>query len=229
MKTGLRLQKIAQMITGRYDHIWDCCCDHGLLGFNLLKAEAAQTIHFVDIVPVLLAQIAVTLEHHWQGGQQAWQVHCIDAGKLPLSEFSTHAATDKHLIIIAGIGGELVIKLIQSLLPLSENHLIEFILCPVHHNYKVRQFLIDNKLALLDEALVFENGRGYEIVHVACKSNKNCKIAHPLSAVGSLMWDFTDPLHLNYLQKTIGHYQRIAKNSDVDAQLILEQYLTLLI
>ncbi|MFT6987298.1 MAG: tRNA (adenine22-N1)-methyltransferase [Psychromonas sp.] len=218
MKTGLRLQKIEQIITRRYDHIWDCCCDHGLLGFNLLKAQAAQTVHFIDIVPALLTQIENTLQNHWQGDRQAWQVHCIDAGVLPITACSTQPETDTHLIIIAGIGGELLIELMQSLLLLSENHPIEFILCPVHHNYKVRQFLINNKLGLLNEALVFENGRGYEIVHVSCNSGQ------PLSAVGSIMWDFSDPLHRNYLHKTIGHYQRIAKNPNADVTSILKQY-----
>lgn len=224
MKTGLRLQKIAQMISRRYDHIWDCCCDHGLLGFNLLKAQAAQTVHFVDIVPALLVQIETTLQQHWQGEPQAWQLHCIDAGQLPLAAFSTQAETDKHLIIIAGIGGDLVTELLHSLLPLSAAYLIEFILCPVHHNYKVRQFLIDNKFTLLNEALVFENGRGYEIVHVACKSGKSGASGQPLSAVGSIMWDFSDPLHLGYLDKTIRHYQRIARNTEAQSNHILAQY-----
>ncbi len=218
MKIGRRLQQIEQMVEKQYDHIWDCCCDHGLLGFNLLKAQVAQTIHFVDIVPDLLVQIEKTLQRHWLGAEQTWLVHCLDAGKLPIRQFSIKPETDKHLIIIAGIGGELLIELMQSLLPVCANYHVEFILCPVHHNYKLRQFLIDNQLGLLNECLVFENSRSYEILHLSPASSQ------PLSAVGSIMWDLTDPLHLNYLDKTIKHYQRIAKNPNAHVKSIINQY-----
>ena len=218
VKIGRRLQQIEKMICRQYTHIWDCCCDHGLLGFSLLNAQSAQTIHFVDIVPELLKQIEHTLQKHWQGDKQGWQVHSIDAGKLPFKQFSSNPKRDKHLIIIAGIGGDLMIELLQSQLRLSADYHVEYILCPVHHNYKVRQFLMKNHFALLDEALVFENKRGYEILHVSRDA------AQPLSAVGSIMWDFSNPLHHDYLQKTIAHYQRIAKNPNMDVANIINHY-----
>lgn len=218
VKIGKRLQQIEQMISKQYTHIFDCCCDHGLLGFRLLNAQIAQTVHFVDIVPELLAQIEQTLHKYWQGEKQSWQVHCMDAGKLPLNLFSAEPQTDKHLVIIAGVGGELMIELLQSLLPLSAHYNIEYILCPVHHNYKVRQFLIKNHFALLNESLVFENKRGYEVLHVSLDA------ALPLSLVGSIMWDFSNPLHLDYLHKTIAHYQRIAQKPSMDVTRIINHY-----
>ena len=218
LKTGLRLQQIQKMLTKHYDHIWDCCCDHGLLGFNLLNAQMAQHVHFVDIVPELLTEIRHTLEKHWQGPQHAWHVHCIDVAKLPIKDFSIADKTDRHLIIIAGIGGELLIELLQSLLPFCANYHLEFILCPVHHNYKLRQFLIAHDFGLIDERLVFENKRGYEILHVSRE------IARPLSLVGDKMWDFSDLQHASHLQKTLGHYQRIAKNPHLDVTDIINHY-----
>lgn len=218
LKTGLRLQQIQQMLTRRYDHIWDCCCDHGLLGFNLLDAKMAEHVHFVDIVPELLSEIRQTLEKHWQGPQNAWHVHCIDVAQLPIKDFSLADQGDRHLIIIAGIGGELVIELLRSLLTLCSDYHLEFILCPVHHNYKVRQFLIAHNFALIDERLVFENKRGYEILHVSRE------IGSLLSPVGEQMWDLNDFEHARYLQKTIEHYQRIAKNPHQDVTNIINHY-----
>jgi tRNA (adenine22-N1)-methyltransferase len=218
LKTGRRLQQIEQMITKHYDHIWDCCCDHGLLGFSLLNAQVAETVHFVDIVPDLMTDIEGKLQNHWQGSQQAWQVHCLDAAELPLKQL---AQTDKHLIIIAGIGGELLIEIMRALLPLCTSDQIEFVLCPVHHNYKVRQFLIAHQLGLINESLVAENKRFYELLHVSRQSLK------ALSSVGSVMWDFNNPMHRKYLDKTIHHYQRSTQNSSVDAHAILNQYLSL--
>lgn len=219
---GHRLQQIQKMISRQYTHIFDCCCDHGLLGFSLLNEQIAQTVHFVDIVPELLKQIEHTLQKHWQGDKQSWQVHCIDAGELPIRQFSSNPQTDNHLIVIAGVGGELMVELLQSLQPLTAEYHIEYLLCPVHHNYKVRQFLIKNHFALLDESLVFENKRGYEILHVSIDA------AEPLSPVGSIMWDFSNPSHLDYLQRTIAHYQRIAKSPSMDVAGIINQYQELL-
>lgn len=223
VKIGRRLQEIEAMISSQYTHIWDCCCDHGLLGFSLLNAQAAQTIHFVDIVPELLNQIRETLYKYWKGDDAGWQVHCIDAGKLPLKQFSSQPKTDKHLIIIAGIGGDLLIELLHSLQPLCGSYHIEFILCPVHHNYKVRQFLMANHFALHNETLAFENKRGYEILHVSRQASE------PLSAVGSKMWDLSNPSHRQYLNKTIAHYQRIAKNPNIDVMTIIKDYQQLLV
>ncbi len=223
VKMGRRLRQIEKMISRPYTHIWDCCCDHGLLGLSLLDAQLAQRVHFVDIVPELLQQIERTLDTHWQGDRQSWQVHCIDAGKLPLKQFSVNPKIDKHLLIIAGIGGDLMIELLQSQRAFSADYQVEYILCPVHHNYKVRQFLIAQQFALIDEALVFENKRGYEVLHVSLDGQRR------LSAAGSIMWDFTNPLHLDYLQKTIAHYQRMAKNPSMEVAGIINDYQQLLL
>jgi tRNA (adenine22-N1)-methyltransferase len=222
VKMGLRLQQIAKMNDKRYTHIWDCCCDHGLLGCSLLHAQAAQTVHFVDIVPELLQSIEERLYKHWKGSDKSWQVHCLNAGKLPFKEYTCNPQTDTHLVIIAGVGGELMVELLQSLLSVSADYQIEYILCPVHHNYKVRNFLIKNHFSLHNEALVFENKRGYEVLHVSGTA------LIPLSAVGSLMWNWDNPLHFDYLQRTIDHYQRMAKNPSMDVEAIIKQYRQLL-
>ena len=222
IKLSQRLQQIEKLISTPYTHIWDCCCDHGLLGLSLLNAQCAKTVHFVDIVPDLLDHIEQTLEKYWQGDRQRWQVHCVNAQALPIAQYTRDPHTDKHLIIIAGVGGELMIELLESLCEVSSQYNAEFILCPVHHNYKVRSFLIENHFALINESLVFENKRGYEILHVSTVA------LCALSAVGSNMWDLANPQHLEHLQKTIAHYQRIAKNPSSDVSAIINQYQALL-
>lgn len=50
------------MVTSEYTHIWDCCCDHGLLGAALLSRQAGSYIHFVDIVPELMSELKNKLQ-----------------------------------------------------------------------------------------------------------------------------------------------------------------------
>ncbi|ABM03588.1 S-adenosylmethionine-dependent methyltransferase [Psychromonas ingrahamii 37] len=223
IKMSRRLQQIDAMISQSYQHIWDCCCDHGFLGLSLLKRQAADTVHFVDIVPALLRQLESDLKIHYGQVQNRsrWNVHCSDVINLPLTSVSENPESDKHLIIIAGVGGELSIELMTAILSQFSNYPLEFILCPVHHNYKVREFLISRQLGLIAESLIIENKRGYEILHVALN------VTEPITRVGSKMWDFSQKEHIDYLQKSIKHYQRIAKNPQQDVQAIITQYQSL--
>lgn len=223
IKMSRRLQKINTMIGQSYQHIWDCCCDHGLLGLSLLQRQAADTVHFVDIVPQLLTPLAFDLKTHYGQAQMRWHVHCTDVINLPLAKVSENPESDTHLIIIAGVGGELIIELLTAILSKFKHYRLEFILCPVHHHYKVREFLISRQLGLIAESLIIENKRGYEILHVALN------VTQPVSRVGSKMWDFSQQVHIDCLQKRIKHYQRIASNPGQKVQFIINEYQKLLL
>lgn len=201
MKISQRLKLIESMVINRYDHIWDCCCDHGLLGAKLLDNHRASVVHFVDVVPDLMRSVGEKLERYYpfaQGEQPRWQVHCLDAALLPL------ASKDKsQLIIIAGVGGELLISLVNAILAAHPQHKLEFILCPVQHTFEVRKALSQLNLGLIDEHLLEENRRFYEVLHVSTFSQLQ------VSLVGNKMWDLTRSLDQRYLQKTLSHYQRI--------------------
>ena len=205
------------MIRKNYDHIWDCCCDHGFTGMRLLKRQAAATIHFVDIVDELIHNLTKTLQSFSAdiAPGTSWEAHCLDTAKLPL------AKDDSHLIIIAGVGGDLLINFMQSILAAHPQHNLEFILCPVHHNYKVRQELRAMGLGLIYEHLEKENKRLYEVMHVSKKSDE------ALSCVGSKMWDLSLKDHREYLDRTLTHYQRMLKNNCLDVAKIITDYKSL--
>jgi len=217
VKLGKRLTALEASVQSGYDHIWDCCCDHGLLGFQLLEHRKANTIHFVDIVPQLLMEIEDKLTRFYHGEAQ-WQVHCLDVALLPLQTDKN----DKHLIIIAGVGGLLMIELLSKLLPITKGGNVEFILSPVHHNYQLRAFLQGQGCGLIDEFIVSENRRFYEVLHIdaAVQSGSD----NVVSLVGDKMWNLDDPEHQSYLKQTIAHYQRMANNPNLDVAEILNAY-----
>ncbi|MBL4913493.1 tRNA (adenine(22)-N(1))-methyltransferase TrmK [Shewanella schlegeliana] len=226
LKISQRLQHINTMINDHYDHIWDCCCDHGLLGAALLKRKAADNLHFVDVVPSLMHEVKQKLQRFHPDAelskqtalahdQSHWQVHCLDVAKLALA-----TKEQRQLIIIAGVGGELTIELVQQIMARHPQHSLEFILCPVHHIYKVRTAMQQLGLGLVDEQLMQENKRFYEILHLSTASQV------PLSPVGSSMWDLSRELDRDYLQKSVKHYQRIEQGllkAQQNGQLSAEQ------
>ncbi|MFB2636918.1 tRNA (adenine(22)-N(1))-methyltransferase TrmK [Shewanella bicestrii] len=266
MKISQRLQQINRMVGPGYDHIWDCCCDHGLLGMLLLQRNAAPKVHFVDCVAPLMQQLSLELARFFPQqpisnpqnateqttDAQEWQVHCLDVAALPLAQYGKQA---KHLVIIAGVGGELLVELVRSIVANqqsqsdahsgndSSNHdlsqgarQLEFILCPVHHNYHVRSALAELGLSLKDEYLLEENQRFYEILHLtqantSSKTNASSKTAEavvPLSATGSIMWQGLDADKTRqakrYLDQTIGHYQRIPEHRMPNKPQIVAAY-----
>ncbi|GGY84596.1 SAM-dependent methyltransferase [Cellvibrio zantedeschiae] len=222
MKLGKRLEQIKSMVTPHYDHIWDCCCDHGLLGAALLAQRNAPHIHFVDVVPELMQQLHEKLTRFFPQDSQSiprWQVHTLDVSKLPLLEFS-----GKHLVIIAGVGGDLMCDLVTAIHRNNPNCEIDFLLCPVHHNYTLRQQLIALDLRLKTECLLAENNRYYEILWVTTNKNTTSKIG----AVGTSLWHSNDPAQRkiaeDYLRRTISHYRRVEQNNPSESKPILEAY-----
>jgi tRNA (adenine22-N1)-methyltransferase len=221
LKLSNRLQAIEQMVTSQYDHVWDCCCDHGFLGSALLSRSEANTVHFVDIVPQLMTELESKLQRFYLNS--TWETHCLDVAKLPLAQY-----LGKHLIIIAGIGGDLMIEFIEAIYKSHKDLNIDFLLCPVHHQFSLRQTLIARDFSLKGEKLIEENRRFYEILLVSMTSDEN-KSVNP---VGDIIWQSTSSHQSNtaqrYLTKTLNHYQRIQQGAHQgktnDVQHIIDAY-----
>lgn len=211
MKLSSRLDTIKNKVTKHYDHIWDCCCDHGQLGTALLASQPKSVIHFVDVVDELMVELESQLQKHASNVSSQWQVHCMDVAQLPI------VPNKKNLIIIAGVGGDLLIELMRSIQSRNSDIELEFILCPVLHNYMVRCELIEMGFGLISETLVKENKRFYEVIHVSNQA------AISLTNIGSEMWDLSDSDHQEYLNKTISHYQRMEANPKC-VRRVSEQY-----
>ena len=222
IKLGKRLQQIEAMVTEHYDHIWDCCCDHGLLGAALLARQAAPHIHFVDQVPELMHELEYKLAQFYPTTAESyshWKTHCLDVKTLPLNAFN-----GRHLVIIAGVGGELMTELVRTIYQNNPTLDIDFLLCPVHHQFTLRQQLIEFDFSLKNEILITENQRFYEILLVSTSDNSHAKI----HAAGTLIWQSSTPqqskIAADYLQKTLAHYNRIQLNPEAAIQPIIDAY-----
>lgn len=219
LKLSKRLNQIVQLVEPGYSHIWDCCCDHGLLGTALLNNDAAPNIHFVDIVESLVSAVESKLQRFYSHVPSAWHVHCLDVAKLPLNQY-----TGKHLVIIAGVGGDLIAEFVQAIHQQYPTLDIDFILCPVHHQFKLRYVLNQSNFGLKDEALVKDNHRFYEVIYVSSLPNSHAKV----SLVGEKIWRATDEeqarLSREYLDKTLNHYNRILQGNKKDVAEIVESY-----
>jgi tRNA (adenine22-N1)-methyltransferase len=207
------------MVASGYTHIWDCCCDHGFLGAALLSRQAAKNIHFVDIVPDLMAEVEGKLKRFYSDSVSMWKTHCLDVAKLPLEEYE-----GKHLIIIAGVGGDLMLQFIDAIYQKHSSLNLDFLLCPVHHQYALRQKLIGLNFSFKQEILVEENQRFYEVILVSSTHDNTA----PISPVGNTIWQSQSTeqnlMIEKYLAKTLNHYQRIQQGNSSDVEHILQAY-----
>ncbi|MGR5528912.1 tRNA (adenine(22)-N(1))-methyltransferase [Vibrio alfacsensis] len=219
MKLSKRLNQIVQLVEPNYTHIWDCCCDHGLLGTALLNSDIAPNIHFVDIVEPLVSAVESKLQRFYSDTSAAWHVHCLDVATLPL-----HQYPGKHLVIIAGVGGDLIAEFVEAIHQQYPTLDIDFILCPVHHQFKLRHVLNQRNFGLKDEVLVKENHRFYEIIYVSSQQSSQAKV----SLVGDKIWlaanEEQTRLSREYLDKTLNHYNRILQGNKKDVAQIVESY-----
>lgn len=223
MKLSKRLKYIAQLVTSDYDHIWDCCCDHGLLGTALLNTQAAPNIHFVDIVPTITENLATKLARYYDQSETKWNVHCLDVSKLPIKQH-----TGKHLVIIAGIGVDLMNKFITDIQANNPKVYLEFILCPVNEQIVLRNKLIELNFTLIKEVLVEENRRFYEVLFVSNPHVTTNIETKKIINVGQDIWHPTNINEFNtakkYLSKTITHYEKVALSKNINDENIINAY-----
>ena len=227
MKLNKRLLALSKMVKQPYQVVWDCCCDHGLLGFKILADGIVKRVHFVDIVPDIIAELNIKLtkfSHHLPSDIQ-WQTFCGDVTHLSLIDNSDLLQKQvqtlpKQLVIISGVGGELMVEMIEKLVSRYQGQNIDYLLCPVQHTYKLRRKLVALDFKLKKEQLIIENKRGYELLLI------NQTEGGLLSSTGNELWQ-KESSHEQYLLNLITHYQRITKMneaSDLLNQSALKDY-----
>lgn len=195
----------------QYQHIWDMCCDHGHIGISLLTKNLGCQIHFVDQVATIMQQLQGQLERFF-ARQQNWHVHTQDAASIRFTP------KEKHLVIIAGVGGHNTSMLINQMLQHAHVDDIDFLVCPVHQLWGVRHTLIEHHYQLITEQILQENRRFYEVIHVSQAGMQS------IATTGSLLWQHNPDLSQQYLQRLIDHYQRISSSGCDKSSNILKAY-----
>ncbi len=210
------------MVTPGYTHIWDCCCDHGLLGAELLSHQAAEHVHFVDVLPELIDQLTNRLQRFYSHAHAAWHTHCLDVASLPLEQYA-----GKQLVIIAGVGGTLMTRFIQAIHQRQPEARFDYLLCPVHQEFGLRQQLISLGYRLKQETLVKDNQRFYEVLLVSTMQAQK-GVRSNISPVGDAIWHADTPEQVrnaqDYRHKTLKHYQNVQRGNSEDVRHIIDAY-----
>ena len=175
-----------------------------------MAEHPSSQVHFVDVVQHLIDEIEIRLASVPQKNGLA---QCSDVAMINL-----HEGKD-HLVIIAGVGGDLLLEMVRSILSrhssLMKTNRLDFILCPVRQLHKVRAGLNPLKLGLVSEQIVRDKDVFYEVITVSNRSS--CEVA----LVGDRMWDLSLDDHRSYRDTMMAHYQ---KQPSDDAKQLLALY-----
>lgn len=191
---GLRLNAIFELVTEvqqkePYQYIWDCCCDHGYLGIKILRHDLCEKLVFVDQLPHIIEQLTNRLAPFSTGKHE---LITADAGDLVFD------SKNRHLVILAGVGGECIIEIIREIESNHPDAQIDYIFCPSSRHNLLREYLSSQALGLLFERIVCEKRRCYEIIYVQGKAEPGLL---PTVSLTCDLWDMNNIDHQQYLKK----------------------------
>lgn len=208
-----RIEFICNLIPEGDQAVWDLCCDHGLLGKQLLQKEKRGKVHFVDCVPSIMNKLEDELSLMSFDSKERFKCHTRDAHGVQLE-----GAHDT--VAICGVGGQLAKSLVKSILEVNKDFCGSFIISAHYHMYDLRKSLSQLGLMLESEYIINDNSRFYEVIHVSFQGEK------VISPTGSEMWNFQREIDCEYFRKLISHYERKAHSSK-SAKKIMNDYLDL--
>lgn len=203
VKISKRIETIARSINPEFPEVWDLCCDHGKIGTHILKSypkEQILTVHFNDKLVHQIDSLRMKLSRDY--GERV-QLHSRDARQLKISSL-------KASIIIAGIGGDLMLSILESLFQIIDYKNYCWVLSPHSKQLKVRAYLREKNLKLDNEELIFDSGVYYQILTLQGDGKGP-------SNFGENWWGKPSEVILNYYSKELkyltlknkktGHFQ----------------------
>lgn len=166
-KLSSRLQTLLKMTPGEVEVVWDICCDHGYYGRELLKAqgeshrEQLTQVHLLDQVPDIIEKLKLETRLEQRHYSIQPMIHEADA-----SLFNFPKSESCELYCIAGVGSNTIISILDHILTLNSSNALSskyFLLGPHRHNFKLRQFLLQQNMGIQEEVMVMENGHFREL------------------------------------------------------------------
>lgn len=158
---NLRLQMIANYIETE-DCLADIGCDHGYLGIIALN-KGVKVIQLIDNKKGPLDSAMHNLKKY-----QSTDNNII----FTLSSGLDHLSENVNTIVMAGMGGHLIIKLLNENL-IKAKKLNKIIIQANSEISNVRKFLDDNRFKIINESIVCDKHKFYEII--VCKYDNEYK------------------------------------------------------
>ena len=200
MKLTDRLLKIASLVT-EGKKVADIGTDHGYIPVYLLNQGKVPYAILADVNKGPLENARGEVRHN----------KLLDKVDLRLgSGIEVLEKGEVDEVIIAGMGGILISELLEAKLEVAHS-VDKLILQPMQAQNELRKYLLNNGFEILDEVLVKEDFRIYEII-IAKYTGKNTVVSDDIYyEVGTKLIENKDPLLNEFIDKKIYMYNSIIK------------------
>ena len=198
MKLTDRLLKIASLVS-EGKRVADIGTDHGYIPVYLLNKGTVPFAILADVNKGPLENARKEVRHNKLSDKTDLR---LGSGIKVLNK----GEVDE--VIIAGMGGILISELLEAKKEVSHS-VDKLILQPMQAQEELRKYLLNNGYEILDEVLVQEDFRVYEII-VAKYTGKNTFVEDEIYyEVGIKLIENNDPLLKEFIDKKIYKYNSI--------------------
>lgn len=197
---GKRLKVLYELSDVHDRHFYDLCCDHGHLGISVHLNKNPLSTTLNDQVE----SICLNLEKHVSDIPNVENISTLykDASKIKFQ------VQEPKCILIAGVGGPLLLKIVENLIPqINEEDIL--ILSPHTKIHEIRSKLKVLGLTLIEEVYCCENDKHYEMLKVSLNPK-----GKEITLVGSELWDTKSADIQKYLNGMIKYYRLKVNNDD---------------
>ena len=200
MELSKRLKRIAEHVD-KCESVADIGTDHGYIPIYLVKEGICKKAIASDINkgPIEKAKVNVAFEG------VSNKVKCLlGPGLNPLKVGEVNG------VIIAGMGGTLIRDIILE--DIEKVKLYDFlILQPAQNPEVLREFLYNNNFEILNEDLILDDGKFYELFKVKYNENaKKINVKDEISyEISSILLESNNSLVNDYIKSKIKKYENI--------------------
>lgn len=199
MKLSRRLEAIASFVP-EGSRIADIGTDHGYIPIHLIQEEKVKHAIAMDVRkgPLLRAQA-----HIRETGLES----CI---KVRISDgLSKLEPNEADCVVIAGMGGELMIHIMEEGNKLWES-IPYWVLSPQSELDKVRRFLEKREFFIERETMIHEDGKYYTVMGVTRKPGQIMNDSREIFyRYGKHNLESKDPVFLEYIRKEENQLKKI--------------------
>lgn len=209
MELSKRLQAVSNLIS-KGMRVADVGTDHGYVPIYLIESGKCPSVIAMDINEGPLARAREHILLHGLSGQiitrRSDGVKALDVCEC-------------DCVIVAGMGGALAVRIMEEGREIFEN-LREFVLQPQSELEKVRQYLCEHEYDIIQEDMVFEDGKFYPMMKVV----KAAAGSYDLKELryGKRLLEQKHPILKVFLEKEIKTKEKILENLEKETGAHIE-------
>lgn len=200
-----RMKAIADMVP-KSSVVADVGCDHGFVSIYLVQNDVAEKVIAMDVNKGPLARAKEHVETH--GLEKYIELRLSDG----LEKVTEEDRVDT--VVIAGMGGVLMTRLVKEAVHDRGLLLPTLILQPQSDHAMLRAFLRTHSYTIVEEKMVYEDGKYYPMLraqHLAKRVDGVIYESDLSDAFGPILLKEKNSVLLEYLQKEIAKFERISE------------------